>query len=237
MRLISVADIDSRRRTPGPGHRLGLPRGGLPASVARAGKVLDVLTPWSSDVRQRLPCVRRTSLDGVGPQFALLGWRQAFRKDVLWPTDWWFRIRYGVDGPAAWLWYRTAGHPLRLALAVRGWARKTCPPPPVSVGGIRSLMADRRTFLKLLAAAAAATAAGPPPPRLRRQAAGQPGVTDPEGHAHQHAAQGSALRGALRDGARGGIRRDRDADDCPRRGGGGDPRGREGRPACGSTRS
>ena len=40
-------------------------------------------------------------------------------------------------------------------------AEKFLPGVPVSVGGIRFLMADRRTFLKLLAAAAAATAAGP----------------------------------------------------------------------------
>jgi len=96
----------------------------------RALAVLDVLTPWSSGVRQRLPRVRRTSLDGVGPLEPRRSWRQAFRREVVWPTDWWFRIRYGVDGPAAWLWYRAAGHPLRLALAAAdGIARRVRPHP------------------------------------------------------------------------------------------------------------
>ena len=120
---------DSRRQTLGPGHRLGSPRGGLPASVARAGR-----TGCPDTMVERRAAtasvVRRTSLDGVGPLDPHHSWRQAFRKEVLWPTDWWFRIRYGVDGPAAWLWYRTAGHPLRLALAAAdGIARRVRPHP------------------------------------------------------------------------------------------------------------
>ena len=44
-----------------------------------------------------------------------LGWASKFRSDVLWPGEWWFRMRYGIDSLPAWLWYRSIGHPAAFA--------------------------------------------------------------------------------------------------------------------------
>ncbi len=40
--------------------------------------------------------------------------------DVLWPPEWWFRMRYGITAWPRWMWFRVAGHPAHLAVA---WGR------------------------------------------------------------------------------------------------------------------
>ena len=37
--------------------------------------------------------------------------------DVLWPPEWWFRMRYGITTWPRWVWFRVVGHPARLALS------------------------------------------------------------------------------------------------------------------------
>ena len=36
---------------------------------------------------------------------------------VLWPPEWWFRMRYGITAWLPWVWFRVVGHPARLALS------------------------------------------------------------------------------------------------------------------------
>ena len=36
--------------------------------------------------------------------------------DVLWPPEWWFRMRYGITSWPRWVWFRAVGHPAHLAL-------------------------------------------------------------------------------------------------------------------------
>ena len=37
--------------------------------------------------------------------------------DVLWPPEWWFRMQYGITAWPRWVWFRSVGHPARLALS------------------------------------------------------------------------------------------------------------------------
>ena len=39
---------------------------------------------------------------------------------VLWPPEWWFRMRYGITAWPRWIWFRVVGHPVRLALSAPG---------------------------------------------------------------------------------------------------------------------
>jgi hypothetical protein len=92
----------------------------------RALPLLHHLTPWSPAVLERLGRTATGSRAGAALPKATAGirpisssvvWTGALRRDVLWPPEWWFRVRYGVEGPGSWLWYRFAGHPARLLLA------------------------------------------------------------------------------------------------------------------------
>ena len=44
-------------------------------------------------------------------------WSVALIPDVLWPPEWWFRMRYGITAWPRWVWFRVVGHPARLALS------------------------------------------------------------------------------------------------------------------------
>ena len=48
-------------------------------------------------------------------------WSVALIPEVLWPQEWWFRMRYGITTWLRWLWFRLVGHPMRLAVSA-GWA-------------------------------------------------------------------------------------------------------------------
>ena len=121
IRLISVADLihaitvwadvldwDRLRRTH-PRLSVALP-------------LLDVLTPFSPSVRTRLGRTPRgpVRVDPIAPAYRTM----AVRGGVLWPQDWWFRMRYGIGDPARWWWYRLAGHPTRVLLAAAQGVRR-----------------------------------------------------------------------------------------------------------------
>jgi hypothetical protein len=82
----------------------------------RALPLVDNLTPWSDRVRRAVGPVRARPRV-IQPIALSTTWRSALRRDVLWPQEFWFRMRYGIDGPQRWIWYRFAGHPARVALA------------------------------------------------------------------------------------------------------------------------
>jgi hypothetical protein len=81
--------------------------------------VLDDLVPWSPHVADVLnrPVTRPATAVRTKPIDSDLDWSAQVIRDVLWLPEWWFRMRYGVTTRARWLWFRAAGHPIRLALA------------------------------------------------------------------------------------------------------------------------
>jgi hypothetical protein len=90
----------------------------------RALPLLDHVTPWSPAVLERFDHAPSETRWPVAPPIAsALRWTGALKRDVVWPQEWWFRVRYGVAGPGLWLWYRFAGHPAHLLLAAAGTAR------------------------------------------------------------------------------------------------------------------
>ncbi len=100
----------------------------------RALPLLHHLTPWSPNVVAKLggraadvhspfrPGVCNAPF-GLGPLTSSVTWTGALKADVWWPPEWSFRVRYGIDSPGSWLWYRFASHPARLLLAAANTAR------------------------------------------------------------------------------------------------------------------
>lgn len=79
--------------------------------VVPALALVSCLVPWSPTVTARLgECVRlaRWPVRPIPSSSALTS---ALRAEVLWPAEWWFRMRYGISGSPAWVWYRSVGHP------------------------------------------------------------------------------------------------------------------------------
>jgi hypothetical protein len=115
IRLISVADLVSLVEA--WVDRLDWDRIGREfGQVLRALPLFHDLTPWSPRVLEVLGAVSGRP-SGVRPLTSSVVWSGALNRDVLWPPEWWFRVRYGIDGPRRWVWYRFVGHPARLALA------------------------------------------------------------------------------------------------------------------------
>jgi hypothetical protein len=115
VRLISVADLVSLVEA--WVDRLDWDRVGREfGRVLRALPLFHHLTPWSPRVLEVLGGGSRRS-GGVRPIASSVVWSGALNRDVLWPPEWWFRVRYGIDGPRRWSWYRVIGHPARLVLA------------------------------------------------------------------------------------------------------------------------
>lgn len=85
--------------------------------LLRAMTLVHRLTPWSERVVAALDLQPRQPFAHTRALSSSLHWSGAASRDVLWPQEWWFRMRYGVDGPLRWLWYRAVGHPLRLVLS------------------------------------------------------------------------------------------------------------------------
>jgi hypothetical protein len=119
IRLLSVADLV--HTTEAWIDRIDWARlrrnyGGRPL---RALHVLHDLVPWSPHVAEVLreqverpaTAVRAYPIDS-DPE-----WSAALIPDVLWPPEWWFRMRYGITASPRWLWFRVVGHPARLALS------------------------------------------------------------------------------------------------------------------------
>ena len=80
--------------------------------LVRALALVSCLVPWSpraaAHVGECAVPARWTVRPIADSSFA---WSSALRADVLWPDEWWFRMRYGVRGLPAWVWYRSVGHP------------------------------------------------------------------------------------------------------------------------------
>ena len=97
--------------------------------LLRALHVLHDLVPWSPHVAEVL--VRRSPKGEGGreqverpasavrayPIDSAPDWSAALMPDVLWPPEWWFRMRYGITTWPRWVWFRAVGHPARLALS------------------------------------------------------------------------------------------------------------------------
>ena len=81
--------------------------------------VLPGLVPWSAstDAALRAAGARTSAAIAAQPMDGDIEFSPALVPGILWPGEWWFRMRYGVSGLRSWFWYRTAGHPARLALA------------------------------------------------------------------------------------------------------------------------
>jgi hypothetical protein len=89
--------------------------------LARALHVLHDLVPWSPRVMEvlREQLERPASAVRVYPIDSDPSWSAALIPDVLWPPEWWFRMRYGITAWPRWVWFRGVGHPARLALSAK----------------------------------------------------------------------------------------------------------------------
>jgi hypothetical protein len=89
--------------------------------LARALHVLHDLVPWSPHVAE----VLREQVERPGaavrayPIDSDPSWSAALIPDVLWPPEWWFRMRYGITTWPRWVWFRGVGHPARLTLSAK----------------------------------------------------------------------------------------------------------------------
>ena len=122
--------------------------------LPRALHVLNDLVPWSPHVAEVL-LVHRSPKGGGGgeqvrrPATAVRAypiasdphWSAALIPEVLWPPEWWFRMRYGITTWPRWAWFRVVGHPARLALSA-GWAVLTRLPDGSDTAGPMPLRFD-----------------------------------------------------------------------------------------------
>ena len=91
--------------------------------LLRSLHVLHDLVPWSPHVAEVLrgqaappaTAVRAYPIESDPELF------RALLPDVLWPPEWWFRMRYGITAWPRWLWFRVIGHPAALAVSAE-WA-------------------------------------------------------------------------------------------------------------------
>jgi len=86
--------------------------------LLRALCVVHDLVPWSPRVAAvlRERAARPATAVRANPIDSDNGWSARLIPDVLWPADWWFRMRYGITAWPRWVWFRFVGHPLHLAL-------------------------------------------------------------------------------------------------------------------------
>jgi hypothetical protein len=89
------------------------------ARLPRALHVLYDLVPWSPHVAEvlREQVERPATAVRVYPIDSDPHWSAALIPDVLWPPEWWFRMRYGITARPRWVWFRIVGHPAHLALS------------------------------------------------------------------------------------------------------------------------
>ena len=87
--------------------------------LARALHVLHDLVPWSPRVAEVLrgQVERPATVVRAYPIDSNPSWSAALIPDVLWPPEWWFRMRYGITTWPRWVWFRGVGHPARLAVS------------------------------------------------------------------------------------------------------------------------
>lgn len=92
--------------------------------MVRALPLVHHLTPWSARVAEALGARTSRPVSTMRSVSSSLHWSRIASRDVVWPPEWWFRMRYGIDGPGRWLWYRGAGHPLRVGISAAGTASR-----------------------------------------------------------------------------------------------------------------
>lgn len=121
IRLLSVADLTHATEAwidhiEWPRLKAQYPR------LLRALHVVDDLVPWSSHVAEilREQVKRPATAVRVYPIASDIDWSVQLLPDVLWPPEWWFRMRYGITAWPRWIWFRVVGHPVRLALSAPG---------------------------------------------------------------------------------------------------------------------
>jgi hypothetical protein len=87
--------------------------------LLRALQVLHGLVPWSPHVAAVLSkqVVPPATAVRINPIDSDPDWSARLIPNVLWPPEWWFRMRYGITTWPRWLWFRLAGHPARLAVS------------------------------------------------------------------------------------------------------------------------
>jgi Uncharacterised nucleotidyltransferase len=103
--------------------------------LVRALHVLHDLVPWSPHVAEvlREQVKRPAGAVRAYPINSDPYWSAALIPDLLWLPEWWFRMRYGVTAWPRWVWFRSVGHPVRLALSagsaittrLPGWSTRT----------------------------------------------------------------------------------------------------------------
>jgi hypothetical protein len=91
----------------------------MPRGLLGALSVLPGLVPWSESTEAvlRSAGARTSAAIAARPMDDDIVFSPALVPGILWPPDWWFRMRYGVSGLRSWVWYRTGGHPIRVALS------------------------------------------------------------------------------------------------------------------------
>jgi hypothetical protein len=84
--------------------------------LLRALCVQQHLVPWSPHVAETLRAYvnDRAAAVVAHPIASDAEFSAALLPDILWPPEWWFRMRYGITGRRGWLWYRAVGHPARV---------------------------------------------------------------------------------------------------------------------------
>ena len=89
------------------------------ARLPRALHVLHDLVPWSPHVAEvlREQVKRPATVVRAYPIASDPDWSVALIPHVLWPPEWWFRMRYGITAWPRWFWFRGVGHPVYLALS------------------------------------------------------------------------------------------------------------------------
>lgn len=89
------------------------------ARLLRALLVLNDLAPWSPHVSEVLRQHARRPAAAVSAYAidSAPDWSLGLMPDVVWPPEWWFRMRYGITAWPRWLWFRVVGHPAHLAVA------------------------------------------------------------------------------------------------------------------------
>lgn len=92
--------------------------------LVRALPLVHHLTPWSAPLAHRLHVQTARPVASLRSASSSLHWSAIADRDVLWPPTWWFRMRYGIDGPWRWWWYRGVGHPLRVVLSAAATASR-----------------------------------------------------------------------------------------------------------------
>ena len=86
--------------------------------LSRALHVVHDLVPWSphvSDVLRAQMAPPATAVSAYPIDSDLL-WSARLLPGVLWPPEWWFRMRYGITSWPRWVWFRAVGHPVQVAL-------------------------------------------------------------------------------------------------------------------------